>query len=195
MNALKRFALAAALLVTLVGAMALFQPATSHGDSIKDTRVINTPAEAVPVSIQGTAGISGTIQAQQSGAWNVGINGTPTVRIDPLNNLVRTGGTKLLFNQSLINIPGTMEITPIDISEFSKIRVSVTVNGSGSITFLLLSGTNADFPGGYRLDEFTVSSGGGQLTRTYDTAGVSLRILLIPTNLDNNQAIIGVFGS
>ena len=36
--------------------------------------------------------------------------------------------------------------------------------------------------------------GGGTLTRTYDVAGLTLLIQMIPTNSDN-QAIIGVFGN
>ena len=51
------------------------------------------------------------------------------------------GGTKLAFNQNIIGIPTAgRTLDPIDISQFEKIRFSVTVNGSGSIQFYLLSG-------------------------------------------------------
>ena len=57
------------------------------------------------------------------------------------------GGTKLAFNQSLIGMPTSGKtLDPIDISAFAKIRFSVTVNGSGSIQFLLLSGTGGPVP-------------------------------------------------
>jgi len=85
-------------------------------------------------------------------------------------------------------------LDPIDISAFAKIRFSLTVNGSGSIQFFLSSGTGDQFPSGYALDEFTVDTGGNTLTRTYDVAGLTLLIQMIPNNSDN-QAIIGVFGA
>jgi hypothetical protein len=161
---------------------------------VRDVRVVNTTAEPLPV------------QAQQSGTWSVGINGVPTVsidaanntiRIDPTNNTVKIGGggTKLAFNQSFIGMPTSgKSLDPIDISAFANIRFSVTVNGSGSIQFFLLSGTGGQFPSGYALDDFTVDAGGGTLTRTYDVAGLTLLIQMIPSDSDN-QAIIGVFGN
>jgi hypothetical protein len=82
-------------------------------------------------------------------------------------------------------------LDPIDISTFAKIRFSVTVNGSGDIQFLLLSGTGSpSFPLAYALDDFSVSS---TLTRTYDVAGATLIVQMTPS-ISNNQAIIGVFG-
>jgi hypothetical protein len=104
------------------------------------------------------------------------------------------GRTKLVFNGDFLGIPTSGKtLDPIDISPFAKIRFSVVVNGSGSIEFLLLSGTNAPFPTGYELDDFTVGYA-STLTRTYDVAGPTLLIQMTPDNSDN-QAIIGVFGS
>ena len=103
------------------------------------------------------------------------------------------GGTKLAFNQNIIGIPTAgRTLDPIDISQFEKIRFSVTVNGSGNIQFYLLSGGAFPFPDGYALDDFSVGPA-GTLTRTYDVAGLSLLIQMIPTD-SNNQAIIGVYG-
>src|SRR5215471_3144867 len=39
-------------------------------------RIVNP----VPVPVTGTSTVSGTVSAAQSGVWNVGITGTPTVR-------------------------------------------------------------------------------------------------------------------
>ena len=152
---------------------------------VRDVKVVNTKAEALPVD------------AQQSGPWSVGITGTPSFGIDPASNTVNIvgGGTRLAFNQSFIGMPTSGKtLDPIDISAFAKIRFSVTVNGSGSIQFFLLSGTGGQFPAGYELDSFKVDAGGGNLTRTYDVAGLGLLIQMIPTSSDN-QAIIGVFGN
>jgi hypothetical protein len=153
---------------------------------VRNVRVVNTTAEPIPV------------QAQQSGPWNVGINGTPTVKIDPANNTVKIvgGGTRLAFNQSFSGMPtsGFTSVDPIDISAFAKIRFSVTVNGLGSIQFFLLSGTGGQFPSGYSLDDFTLDISDGHLTRAYDVAGLALLIQMKPSD-SNNQAIIGVFGN
>ena len=105
------------------------------------------------------------------------------------------GGTKLVLNQNFSGMPTSgKNVGPIDISAFAKIRFSVTVNGSGSIQFYLLSGTGGQTFSGYALDDFSVDAGGGNLTRTYDVAGLTLLIQMIPNNSDN-QAIIGIFGN
>jgi hypothetical protein len=127
----------------------------------------------------------------------VAIN-TPTV---PYSSVTRMyllgsefgGGTKVVLNQSFDDMPTSgKNVGPIDISAFAKIRFSVTVNGSGSIQFYLLSGWGGPFFNGWQLDEFTVNL--GTFTRTYDVAGTTLLIQMIPSD-SNNQAIVGIFGN
>ena len=43
-------------------------------------QVMNTTSNPVPVTLQGTGSISGTVNAVQSGSWNVGVNGLVTVK-------------------------------------------------------------------------------------------------------------------
>ena len=103
------------------------------------------------------------------------------------------GGTKVVLNQSFDQMPTSgKNVGPIDISAFAKIRFSVTVNGSGSIQFYLLSGWGGQSFNGWELDEFTVNL--ATFTRTYDVAGTTLLIQMIPSD-SNNQAIIGIFGN
>jgi hypothetical protein len=103
------------------------------------------------------------------------------------------GGTKVVLNQSFDGMPTSgKNVGPIDISAFAKIRFSVTVNGSGSIQFYLLSGWGTPAFIGWQLDNFTVDL--GNFTRTYDVAGTTLLIQMIPSD-SNNQAIIGIFGN
>jgi hypothetical protein len=103
------------------------------------------------------------------------------------------GGTKVVLNQSFDQMPTSgKNVGPIDISAFAKIRFSVTVNGSGSIQFYLLSGWGGPSFNGWQLDEFTVNL--GTFTRTYDVAGTTLLIQMIPSD-SNNQAIVGIFGN
>ena len=57
-----------------------------------------------------------------------------------------------------------------------------------------LNAASLQFPGGYFLDNFTVNLDTGYFTRTYDVAGTTLLIQMIPDD-SNNQAIIGIFGN
>jgi hypothetical protein len=45
----------------------------------QEVTLVNTAANPVPTQAQGTTNVTGTVQAQQAGAWNVGINGTVPV--------------------------------------------------------------------------------------------------------------------
>jgi len=64
------------LLIAVSLSFARVNPARSAAD--ETVRVVNTP---LPVTLQGTGTISGTVAATQSGAWNVGINNP--VSLDP----------------------------------------------------------------------------------------------------------------
>ena len=84
--------------------------ATGQGNSQatgKEVLVVNSASQPVPVIAQGNSSVEGTVgidvaknlvKAAQAGDWNVGINGTPTVRlpaettvgIDPDRNAVRS---------------------------------------------------------------------------------------------------------
>jgi hypothetical protein len=52
---------------------------TSSGTSGAPVTIVGATA-TVPVSVQGTATVGGTVAATQSGDWNVGITGTPTIK-------------------------------------------------------------------------------------------------------------------
>jgi hypothetical protein len=52
--------------------------------------VLNTP---LPVTGSVNAAVTGTVGAQQSGAWNVGINGTPSVNAAITNSSLPVSGT------------------------------------------------------------------------------------------------------
>jgi hypothetical protein len=63
---------------------------------MSDVLVINTDREPVPVEVvsgrfSGDVGVVNdpTVHAKQEGAWNVGITGTPSVRLDAKNNTVK----------------------------------------------------------------------------------------------------------
>jgi len=91
MNNLRGYLLTATGVVVLVVGFLLSVPNTGHSapPPDKDVRVINTPTQAVPTIAQGTTTVAGavsitnapTVHAQQSGAWNVGLTGSPTVQV------------------------------------------------------------------------------------------------------------------
>ncbi len=82
-------------MVSLMTVVTVVLPHISYGSggnsaptpSTQNVKVVNTPSEPVP--IQGTATVSGTVQAAQAGTWNVGITGTPVVGLDAANNTVK----------------------------------------------------------------------------------------------------------
>ena len=78
---LKSYLIAASAIGLLAGTITLSLPRGGKAaPSIEaNVKVINTSSNPVPVSLQGEAGL--TVQAQQSGSWNVGISGTPTVTV------------------------------------------------------------------------------------------------------------------
>lgn len=80
MKKLKHYLTASLGLILFVSVIAFSLPQTGHSSIApdKDVRVINTLEEAVPITVQNTP----TVKAQQNGAWNVGITGTPTVKLD-----------------------------------------------------------------------------------------------------------------
>lgn len=83
MKKLKHYLTASIGLILFVSVIAFSLPQMGHANfpPDKDVKVINTPAEAVPVAVQGTTTVAGTVNTKQSGAWNVGIAGTPTVEV------------------------------------------------------------------------------------------------------------------
>ena len=81
---------------------------------------------------------------------------------------------------------------PIDVSPFSKVRVSATINGSGEIRFSISSGTTVGGPN-QNLRRIETFDSGTSFTRVYEVPGVSLHIGMTP-NSGNNQALIQVYG-
>jgi hypothetical protein len=194
MEKLNRGFLAAIALLVVFAGFELTRPVTVLGEIPKDALIVNTAAQPVPTTVQGTVNvngaISGVVQAQQSGPWEVGI--------DPLRNTVKllsSGSvTTLLMDDDYHQMPADEQTfaTPIDVSPYAKVRVSATINGSGDIRFSISSGTVVNGPNQNlrRIETFTSDS---SFTRVYDVPGVSLHIGMTPSS-GTNQALIQVYG-
>lgn len=98
-------------------------------DTVKEVLVVNSTSQPVPVALQGTAAIAGTVAAQQSGTWTVGISGTPGVlvtnpiKIDPTGNTVTVG-----------NLPTDSQ------GRLKTVRLGTLTQVSGPFTVLATSG-------------------------------------------------------
>ena len=75
-----RFIWLAACLAFVVGFAALADRPVGHAAADENVKIVNTASSPVPVVVQGTQTFTGAVQSQQSGPWNVGIIGTPSVR-------------------------------------------------------------------------------------------------------------------
>lgn len=84
MKKTKSYFLAVLSVGILVGSLVLsgaYSSQAAPGPPQQDVNVINNPDHPVPTRAQGTTAINGTVQAEQSGNWNVAITGTPTVQL------------------------------------------------------------------------------------------------------------------
>jgi len=137
MTRLKSFIAPAIGLGALVAGIVLGTSAPAIASSIRDVLVVNTTARPVPVAPQGTTAVAGTVSAQQSGSWTVGISGTPGVtvtnpiKIDPTGNTVTVG-----------NLPTDSQ------GRLKTVRLGTLTQVSGPFTIVAISGASI----GPRLD-------------------------------------------
>jgi len=162
MKKLKHYLTASIGLILFVSVIALSLPQTGHSNVAidKDVRVINTPAEPIPVVAQGTTNVAvsntPTVNAKQSGAWSVGITGTPTVQVG-------NSGTNPVL---------TRDVDRPTAQPFQQ-EVMVTVNDgeSGQNGFITVPA------GKLFVVEHVSALGSAPADQTIDNAGVLTRIL------------------
>jgi hypothetical protein len=172
--------------------------------------VVNTPANPVPVSGQISIGNMPAVDARQSGTWNVGINGTPTVKIDPTSNTIQVAprGTKLVFDSGLLVYSedgSSLRFGPIDVSAFSKIRLGVSNGGFHHIDIFVrtsLVDSNPMLENGFTLDSFSVEDsegdfdrGGPSVTKLYEVVGTKLFVTVSFRGQTEGRYRIAVFGN
>lgn len=92
MRSIPQFA-AAIMLMAMVGlTLSIVAPSPARGAGSAPVTVVNSPEEPVPVALQGTGSIAGTVNALQSGPWTVGVSSLPAVQL--------ADGTTFNFNNS-----------------------------------------------------------------------------------------------
>jgi hypothetical protein len=174
----------------LIGAIAFVTPRSTQGQGgdpvgpTKPVEVVNTP----------------TVNAQQSGAWNVGITGTPTIRIDPNSNGVTVAPrrTTLLLNTGIYDpsVGGFPTQGPIAVGQYSKIRI-LAENFSDSAGDILIR-PRVTLTGGvsFFLEEeaFVRLEPGEKFSRVYEVPGETLHIDVAGNSL-SLRASVAVFGN
>ena len=80
MNDFKKLALVAAIIagLALIGSLMNSQQSAVRAAG---GPTVTIDATQLPLPVQGSLGVSGTIAAKQSGTWNVGVTGTPNVNV------------------------------------------------------------------------------------------------------------------
>jgi hypothetical protein len=121
MKRLRRFILPGVGLAALAAGIFLGTTAPAIAASIHDVLVVNDATRPVPVA--------GTVSALQSGAWTVGISGTPgvvvnnAIKIDPVGNTVTVG-----------NLPTDSQ------GRLKTVRLGTLTKVSGALTIVAISG-------------------------------------------------------
>ena len=161
------------------------------GDVLSDTAatdVANPPLNVREVNLDGNGNIKvheqGTVAV--TGTVNVGNNpATQDVRVTNTSVRVNTGGTVRKYFQEFNPFDENQHIE-VDISEFSKVRLAVVVNGKKDASAHVFYTTDANVG-----DSFDVDS--ARTTFLGEAAGTRLVIEL--SDPDGEQVFVKVFGT
>ena len=143
----------------------------------------------IRVHEQGTVPVTGTVNiGTVSGVQNVHVQNTPlpvTGSVTVANFPAAAPGSTQLYFEEIYPFDSA-QARDVDITGFSKIRVSATVNVSGQVDFYLYTNSGA-------LQNFSVSASNAGSVLLGDVPGTSLNVRMLDP--DGEQIILRVWGS
>jgi hypothetical protein len=148
---------------------------SAAASSVSSVLVTNTASHPVPVQEQGTPHVA------QSGAWNVGISGTPSVKSSDTATVIAEGHLVDIGPAQTLRIPGT---PPQDVSAYREVTFYWELGAPCSCNDHFSALTNDGTPGGVLFDRWPGADFG---SRTFDPAPADLEIDLLNDSLDTAQ--------
>jgi hypothetical protein len=177
-------------LALLVAVAAALTPQSSFGqkppilETPLDVNVVNTP-----LAVTGDIGVSGAISATQSGVWNVGLSGTPSVK---------SGDATVLLGSFSGEVPGgsvfTEAVSFADASGAKTVRVLTNCFVGGDCANILVRVYTVVGGRSYLVEQFPMQNfvvAGG----VYDVIGTNVTVQLLNNNPGATSNIgVAVFG-
>ena len=168
-----------------------------QGSKSAPVTVTNTTANPVPVGGGVSITNTPTVDARQSGTWNVGIAGKPTVGIDPGQNTVTaTYGPSVLVLSRVFSFPFSSHGVDLFI-ETSKARICANNTGNNNAIDVDINaaipplGEQAGFL--IRIDNFAVPAG-GFVCKVYELMPVVTSIDIFNQNVNTTgQVKLAIF--
>lgn len=188
----------------LAGVFVVFAHQQVVAQKAAPVNVTNTTANPVPVSGGVAVTNTPTVDARQSGAWNVGITGTPTVQLDPTANTVKLDSNantvKLERSRSYQRAEeviwtgqGQDAWTTNFSNEFEKVSVCVAHTGPSQIqvnVYSFVAGSEHAFY--FTRDVFVIGSP-NTVCKLYELMGSAFQVQILNTgNNASGLARVGI---
>ena len=180
-------------LALLVAVVSVLTPASSFGQKsgppAVEVSVVNTP---LPVT--GSIDVSGPIAATQSGAWTVGISGTPTVELGGTSAVSSADQTVLIDSFAGDIVAGFNEVAFGDATGFKSVRVLTNCFLGATCASVVVRVYTIVGGRSYLVEQFPMQSFVAD-TRVYDVIGTNVTIQLV-NNSGGSLSNIGaaIFG-
>ena len=156
--------------------------------------VTNTTANPVPVSGGVSVTNTPTVDARQSGTWNVGISGTPSVKLDATANTVKVErATSYQRAEEVIWTGQGQDAWTTNFANTEKVSVCVAHTGPSAIQInvysLVIGSEHAFF---FTRDIFVIGSP-NTVCKLYDLMGSAFQVQILNTgNNTTGLARVGI---
>lgn len=108
------------------------QPITDNGGSVTVDGAVGISGPVAIVDDGGSITVDGTVAATQSGPWNVGITGTPTVNVG--NTVTISDGSGPLTVDGTVGVSGTVTVATHAVTQSGTWNVTNTAANAATLT-------------------------------------------------------------